>query len=156
MFIKVPACNLEVHTGMVAGSSKCHRTLRVSHIRPISVPRFWISEGFDSSIILMLRGGIPRYVGNFPRSFEPTNLIRDNLGGEIGRLELATLLVTPSAIETAGRRKKASAVPCYRLVHRPCLLPLLRSIDSMRASKAASDRQRTDRSYRCLQNKCPL
>ena len=39
-----PACNLEVHTGMVAGSSRCHRTLRVSHIRPISVPRFWSSE----------------------------------------------------------------------------------------------------------------
>ena len=36
------------------------------HLRPISVLRFWILEGFDSSIILSLRGEIIMCIGNFP------------------------------------------------------------------------------------------
>ena len=42
-------------------------------------------RGFDSSIILILRGGIPRPIGNFPEEIESTNLSRHNLRREIGR-----------------------------------------------------------------------
>ena len=35
-------------------------------------------RGFDSSMILSLRGGIQMPMGNFPRKIESTNLSRDN------------------------------------------------------------------------------
>ena len=37
------------------------------------------SRGFDSSIILILRGGILMSINEFPRNVESTNLSRDNL-----------------------------------------------------------------------------
>ena len=42
-------------------------------------------RGFDSSIILIYRGGIPRPIGDFPESFESSNVSRDNVSREIGR-----------------------------------------------------------------------
>ena len=39
-----------------------------SGIRPILVLRFWILRGFDSSIISISRGGLPRPIGDFPKS----------------------------------------------------------------------------------------
>ena len=42
-------------------------------------------RGSDSSIILILRGGILRPVGKFPGNYESSNLSRDNLSREIGR-----------------------------------------------------------------------
>ena len=56
-------------------------------IRPISVLRFWISRGFDSSIILTLRGGIFQAQREFPPKFESSNHSRDNLSREIGRTD---------------------------------------------------------------------
>ena len=50
-------------------------------------------RGFDSNIILILRGGIIMSIGQYPGMFESTNLSkdhlsRDNLSREIGRTEL--------------------------------------------------------------------
>ena len=44
-------------------------------------------RGFDSSIILILTGGIPRPIGDFPGKFESSNLSRDNVSREIGRMQ---------------------------------------------------------------------
>ena len=72
-----------IHSAAVHNSGTCARahagTRARGHagtyqIRPISVARFWSSEGFDSSIILMLRGGILISIGTIPGSFESTNL----------------------------------------------------------------------------------
>ena len=41
----------------------------------------------DSSRVLLLRGGIPRPIGEFPGKFESSKLSRDNLSREIGRSE---------------------------------------------------------------------
>ena len=41
-------------------------------------------RGFDSSIILNVRGGILMSIGNFPVKFESSNLSRDNVSREIG------------------------------------------------------------------------
>ena len=44
-------------------------------------------RGFDSSVILILRGGIPRFIGNFRESLSQAMLvIRDNVSREIGRM----------------------------------------------------------------------
>ena len=40
---------------------------------------------FDSSRVLISRGGILMSIGNVPEVFESTNLSRDNLSREIGR-----------------------------------------------------------------------
>ena len=44
-------------------------------------------RGFYSNIILSLRGGIPRPIGICLAKFESSNLSRDNLSREIGRIE---------------------------------------------------------------------
>ena len=44
--------------------------------------------GFDSSIILNLRGGILMSIGGFPGKFESSNVSRDNVRREIGRKPL--------------------------------------------------------------------
>ena len=41
-------------------------------------------SGFDSSIILVLRGGIPRSIGNFPESFSQAMLVGTMLVGRLG------------------------------------------------------------------------
>ena len=54
-------------------------------IRPVSVLRFWTSEGLtraEHKIELRWNSHVQR---EFPRSFESTNLSRDNLSREIGR-----------------------------------------------------------------------
>ena len=61
-----------VHTGMTT----C--------VRPISILRFWISEGFDSSRILILRVGIPRPIGNFPEQLSQGILAGITLVGRSG------------------------------------------------------------------------
>ena len=43
-------------------------------------------RGFDSSIILTSRGGIPRPHRGFPGKSESSNLSRDNVSREIGRM----------------------------------------------------------------------
>ena len=43
-------------------------------------------RGFDSSIIVKFRAGILMSIGNFPGKFESTNLSRDTLSREIGRI----------------------------------------------------------------------
>ena len=55
-------------------------------------------RGFDSSIILILRGGIPRPIGNSPGEFESSNVSRDDVSREIGR-------------------RPCHAVPCCEGVH---------------------------------------
>ena len=40
--------------------------------------------GFDSSVLLTVKGGLPRPIG-IPGCFESSNLSRDNLSREIGR-----------------------------------------------------------------------
>ena len=54
-------------------------------IRPISELRFWISEGVDSSIILVLKGWNSHVQRECPRHFESRNLSRGNLSRVIGR-----------------------------------------------------------------------
>ena len=41
--------------------------------------------GFDSNIILLLRGGILMCMGDYPGKFGSSNLNRDNVSREIGR-----------------------------------------------------------------------
>ena len=54
-------------------------------------------RGSDSSIILILRGGIPMSIGSFPGKFESSNLSRRNVSRRIGRstthARLALLIV---------------------------------------------------------------
>ena len=42
-------------------------------------------RGFDSNIILILRGGIPRPIGSFPESLSQAMLVGCNVSREIGR-----------------------------------------------------------------------
>ena len=42
-------------------------------------------RGFDSSVVLILRGGIPRPTGNFPESLSQAMLVGCNVSREIGR-----------------------------------------------------------------------
>ena len=42
-------------------------------------------RGFDSSIILILRGGILMSIGIFPESLSQANVSKDNVSREIGR-----------------------------------------------------------------------
>ena len=43
-------------------------------------------RGFDSSIILILRGGIPRPIGDFPQSLSQAVLVGEMLVGGLGVL----------------------------------------------------------------------
>ena len=54
-------------------------------VRPISVLTLWIPEGLtDSSIILILRGGIPRPIGDFPEILSQAILVGIMLVGRLG------------------------------------------------------------------------
>ena len=55
--------------------------VRTANLRA-KIPDF---RGFDSSIILMLRGGSIMSIWNFPGKVESRNLSRDSLSREIGR-----------------------------------------------------------------------
>ena len=71
-----------------AGSAAADPPFGPSSWRPISVLvlRFWISEGFDSSRILILRGGTPRPKGNFPEILSQQILEGQFLVGRLGVL----------------------------------------------------------------------
>ena len=43
-------------------------------------------KGFHSSIILILRGGMPRPIGNLPESLSQAILVGCNVSSEIGRI----------------------------------------------------------------------
>ena len=51
-------------------------------------------RGFDSSIIVILRGRIPRPIGDFTGKFESSNLGRDDVSREIGRTHSLTHSLT--------------------------------------------------------------
>ena len=68
-------------------------------------------RGFDSSIIIILRGGIPCPIGKFPGKIESSNLRRDNLSREIGRNQRGA----KKALAKRGVGANVSkAVSCYR------------------------------------------
>ena len=55
-------------------------------IRPISLLTLRVSGGSDSSTILILRGVIPRSMGNFPESLSQAMLVGVMLVGRLGVL----------------------------------------------------------------------
>ena len=77
------------------------RLVRV--LRPVSVLTLQISRWFDSSIILILRGGIPRPTGNFPESLSQAILVGIMLAGRLG-LPACRTLMGPAARSGPGRR----------------------------------------------------
>ena len=62
--------------GVLGGADPC-----VTANLPTNITDF---GGFDSSIILMLRGGIPRPVGNLPESLSQAMLVGIMLVGRLG------------------------------------------------------------------------
>ena len=56
----------------------------LNSLRPISLLILGF-RGFDSSIILILRGGIPRPIGDFPESLSQAMLVGCDVSREIGR-----------------------------------------------------------------------
>ena len=70
----------------VFGSLPGPASAGVSHLplRPISVLRFWTSEGLTQHN-LKIKGWNSHVHRGFPRKFESTHLSRDNLSREIGR-----------------------------------------------------------------------
>ena len=71
-------------TSRVRSRGVCGRGFRAIRMRPISVLRLWIFRGLGSSIILFLRGGIPRPIRNFPESLSPRILVGRILVGRLG------------------------------------------------------------------------
>ena len=72
---------------------------------------------FDSSVVLVLRGGILTLIGNFPESLRQAILVpRDNLSREIGR---TTTLDEHAAGGSLRRYTCPNAPPCpfYTPVH---------------------------------------
>ena len=59
---------------------RCHE---VVGLRPISVLRFWISEGLTQALFYS-KGWNSQVHRGFPAKFESSNLSRDNLSREIG------------------------------------------------------------------------
>ena len=57
-------------------------------------------RGFDSGVILIVRGGIPRPIGNFPESLSQAILIGIMLVGRLG----VVMLVTATALSTATHK----------------------------------------------------
>ena len=68
-------------------------------------------RGFDSSIILMLRGGVPRPIGNFPESLTQTILVGITLVGRLG--VLFTISIVIITIATIVRRSAAPRSPSW-------------------------------------------
>ena len=71
--------------------------------------------GFDSSIILILRGGIPRPIGDFPESLSQAMLVGCDVSREIGRitntLSHNISVVAPHLRSTPDSRSKKSGAP---------------------------------------------
>ena len=56
-------------------------------VRMANVPTSIVDfRGFDSSIILIIRGGIPRPIGDFPESLSQAMLVGCNVSRRIGRM----------------------------------------------------------------------
>ena len=75
-------------------------------------------RGFDSSIILILRGGIPRPIGDSSGKFDSSNLNRDNVSREIG----INLTSVPQGrgepgLRERGRVREEANDRCRRSVH---------------------------------------
>ena len=70
------------------GVRECISLHDVTYLHDVTA-NLWIKildfRGFDSSKILMLRGGILMSIGNFPGKLESSNLSREILSREIGR-----------------------------------------------------------------------
>ena len=85
-------------------------------LRPISVLRFWISEG-DSSTILNLEGWNAHLHREFQAKLESTNLSRDNLSREIGRTPPSAALRSrahPSCLRAAVLGWRAGGLAGWR------------------------------------------
>ena len=65
-------------------------------------------SGFDSSIILIFRGGIPMPIGDFPESLSQAMLVGVMLVRRLGvfrKLQPSVLLLNPFCISTLGDRE---------------------------------------------------
>ena len=68
---------------------RLHKRLTTANLRT----KILDFRGFDSSKILRLSGGIPRPLGSFLEIMSQTNLSRDSLSREIGRMMVGALLL---------------------------------------------------------------
>ena len=93
--------------GCSPGGVPAGRTWRTANLRA----KILDFGGFDSCRILMLRGGIPRPIGNFPGKFESTNLSRDNLSRQIGCAVAVECGPAAAASRTIDGRGGFSAAP---------------------------------------------
>ena len=66
-------------------TGKAHMKMWRSLITPNPPTNIVDFGGFDSSIILFLRGGIPRPIGDFPDNLSQAMLVECNVSREIGR-----------------------------------------------------------------------
>ena len=73
-----------------------------SPLRPVSLLTLWISEGFDSNIILIQRGGILRPKGDFPESLSQAMLVGCNVSRGIGRNAWPSIRGSRAAIGAAS------------------------------------------------------
>ena len=85
------ASTLSWHHILPQGAGRSRSGLDTANLRTKIVD----FRGFDSSIILILRGGIPRPMGSFPESLSQAILAGISLAGRIGRI--ANLLSLRSA-----------------------------------------------------------
>ena len=93
LYYTILYCNLlharrERTSALTSSTRTSCRRRRRSATRPgecmVSLPTNIVDfRGFDSSIILRLRGGIPSHI--FPKKFESSNVSRDNASMEVGR-----------------------------------------------------------------------
>ena len=71
----------------VAASAQCAKCCTTN--LPTKIMDF---RGFDSSIIFILRGGIPRPIGNFPESLGQAILVGTMLVGRLGVLVMTIVV----------------------------------------------------------------
>ena len=99
------------------GSLWKHRTS--ANLRT-KIPDF---RGLDSSIILILRGGILMSIGNLQRKFGSTNLSRDNLSREIGRIHFRMIRTMHCDSDVCEKRSfwvsPCLAIPQQKLLSSP-------------------------------------
>ena len=76
--VSLSACRQSLSDWTKVGAS-------IVSVRPISVIRFWISEGLTQAESLNLKGWNSHAHRELPGNPESTNLSRDNLSREIGR-----------------------------------------------------------------------
>ena len=69
-------------------------------------------RGFDSSVILILRGGIPRFTGDFPESLRQAMLVGITLVGKVGVVRRVS-----RGAESRGGREPGERVCVHVHVH---------------------------------------